>query len=104
MEVGESDPSGLSAWLADPDARPHGGETLTELIARVDGLIQATAWPGGASLLCAAPLVIRAAAVATLGLPAATIFRLDLAPLSTVTITRSGPQWRLQQFGHNADI
>ena len=30
--------AGVAEWVADPDAAPHGGESLTALLARVAGL------------------------------------------------------------------
>jgi broad specificity phosphatase PhoE len=98
-DVAGADPVGLAAWLADAAARPHGGETLTELIARVADFIASREWPDGASVLCATQLVVRAALVAALGLAGDAIFRFDLAPLAGAQISRSGSMWRLQRLG-----
>ncbi|MGX4694759.1 histidine phosphatase family protein [Streptomyces sp. JNUCC 63] len=34
-DIAAADPYGYSAWLTDPDAAPHGGETVRELCRRV---------------------------------------------------------------------
>jgi len=36
-EIAAAHPAEVAAWLADPDAVPHGGESLTALLARVAG-------------------------------------------------------------------
>jgi len=43
-EIAAAHPAELAAWLAAPDAAPHGGESLTALLARVAG------WLAGAGL------------------------------------------------------
>lgn len=97
-EVADLDLPGLQAWSADPDAAPHGGESLTELIKRVGDFCDATDWPDGQSLAFVTPLVARAAAVHALGGPPELIFRLDVAPGGRLMISRSGPFWRLQSL------
>ena len=95
-EVGAHDPVALAGWLADPRARPHGGETLTELVGRVGSVIDRQPWPGGRSVAVVPSLVARAAVVHALGVPPEAIFRIDVAPLGRVTISRAGDSWRLQ--------
>ena len=46
-DVGASDPMGIRHWLADPHAKPHGGESLSELILRVGVAIDQSGWPEG---------------------------------------------------------
>ncbi|MDT0494724.1 histidine phosphatase family protein [Streptomyces griseus] len=51
-EVGAAEPSAVAAWLGDPSAAPHGGESLRELVERVgrwlDGTVGGEA-PGGST-------------------------------------------------------
>jgi broad specificity phosphatase PhoE len=98
-EVAADDPEGLGEWLSDPDASPHGGESLTDLAGRVGRYVDGRAWPDGANVAVVAPLVARAAAVHALAVPPEAIFRLDLAPLGRVGLSRQGPGWRLQRLG-----
>jgi broad specificity phosphatase PhoE len=94
-EVAADTPSAVAAWLGDPDAAPHGGETLTALVARVAAWL---ARPGaeGHTVAVTHPAVVRAAVVATLGAPAAGFWRIDVAPL-TATVLRGGPtRWTVR--------
>ncbi|MEU5190037.1 histidine phosphatase family protein [Streptomyces klenkii] len=93
-EVGASEPEAVAAWLTDPDAAPHGGESVRDVVARVgrwlDGL------EDGRVLAVAAPAVIRAAVVHGLALPAQSFWRLDVQPLSLTGLTGRGGRWNLR--------
>lgn len=99
-EVAAADPTGLTRWLGDPDARPHGGETLTELVRRAGELLQrpssTEAEDERPGLWMATPLVVRALVVAALGAPAAVIFSVDVGFGGEVLLSGSGRSWRLQ--------
>jgi broad specificity phosphatase PhoE len=97
-EVGALDPGALAGWLADPRARPHGGETLAELVGRVGRVMDGQPWPHGRSVAVVPPLVARAALLHTLSVPPEAIFRVDVAPLGRVTVSRAGAGWRLQEL------
>lgn len=99
-DVGARDLPGLQSWLADPDAAPHGGESLAEVVARVGEVCVDGSWPDGRSVVVVSPLVARAAAAHALG-DADLIFRVDVAPAGSVTISldRPGESWRLQRLG-----
>jgi broad specificity phosphatase PhoE len=96
VEVAAENPSGLDSWLRDPDATPHGGESLAELIKRVGRVLDDHPWPEGRSVAVVTPLVARAAAVHALGAPPEVIFRIDMALLGRMLISRSDQIWRLQ--------
>jgi broad specificity phosphatase PhoE len=94
-EVASQDPSGLDAWLHDPHAAPHGGESLAVLIKRVGRVLDDQQWPDGRSVAVVTPLVARALLVHALGAAPALIFRIDIGPLSRALISRSQQMWRL---------
>ena len=94
-DVASQDPSGLEAWLHDPRAAPHGGESLAELINRVGGVLDDHPWPDGRSVVVATPLVARALLVRALGAEPKVIFHIDMAPLGRALISRSQQMWRL---------
>jgi broad specificity phosphatase PhoE len=96
IDVLAEDPSAVDCWLHDPYATPHGGESLATLITRVGAVLDDHPWPAGRSVLVVTPLVARAAAVHTLGAPPEVIFRIDIAPLGRVLISRSNHIWRMQ--------
>jgi broad specificity phosphatase PhoE len=97
-EVDAKDPTGLRHWLIDPRARPHGGESLGQLISRVGAVIDRPTWPDGRSVVVVSPLVVRAIVTHLLQAPAEVIFRIDVPPLGRVVASRSGDFWRVR-FG-----
>jgi broad specificity phosphatase PhoE len=95
-EVAVRDPQAVRAWLTDPWAGPHGGESLADLIWRVGRAVDQHPWPAGRSVAVVSPLVARALAVHALGALPEVILRIDVAPLGRVLLSRSGDSWRLQ--------
>jgi broad specificity phosphatase PhoE len=90
-------PGAVAAWLADPEATPHGGETLATLLGRVRHWIGAA--PTGHTLAVCSPAIARAAVVAVLDAPPSAFWRVDPAPL-TVTDLRGGPdRWSVRATG-----
>ncbi|WP_445519002.1 histidine phosphatase family protein [Streptomyces sp. NEAU-174] len=109
-EVGQEAPEEVAAWLSDPAAAPHGGETLLELVERIGAWLDArreepapatpTAPARAARLLAVVePAVVRAALVHALGLPAPTFWRLDVAPLTATELSGHAGRWNLR-CGH----
>jgi broad specificity phosphatase PhoE len=98
-EVETADPAGLGAWLGDPQAAPHGGETLTALLARVGSWLDGLGDRGGYVAAITHPAVIRAAILHALGAPAAGFWHLDVAPLSLVRMNGDGRRWTLRAMG-----
>lgn len=94
-EVAAEEPDAVTAWLTEPGAAPHGGETHHAFLAR------AAAWladvPGeGTTLAVTHPAVVRGVVLAVLGASAAAFWRIDVAPL-TVTRFRGGPgRWTVR--------
>jgi broad specificity phosphatase PhoE len=99
-EVEADHPADLYAWLTDPHAAPHDGESLSELLARVAQWL--TELPTDAARVVAIthPAVIRAAVLHTLGAPPECFWRLDVSPLSQTWLTRHGGRWQLRETGH----
>jgi broad specificity phosphatase PhoE len=95
-DVGAEDPEAIRNWLADPHAKPHGGESLSELITRVGAAIDQTDWPDGQSMVVVSPLVASAIAVYALKGPPEMILRIDVSPLGRVRLSRSTGSWRLR--------
>jgi broad specificity phosphatase PhoE len=95
INIATEDSSGLDAWLRDPYAAPHGGESLAELISRVGRVLDDHHWPDGRSVAVVTTLVARALLVHALGAAPEVIFRIDIAPLGRALISRSRQTWRL---------
>lgn len=99
VELGEivaTEPDAAAAWLRDVDVRPHGGESLADVVQRVGSLMDSRHWPAGRSLLVCAPLVIRAALVHLLAAPASLLFTVDVGPLTAAVLTRHSGRWKLR--------
>lgn len=94
-EVTESEPRAVATWLSDPDAAPHGGESLTGLVGRVGAWLNDRADGTERVLAVVEPAVIRAALVHALGLPPQVFWRLDVRPLSLTEITGRAGRWNL---------
>jgi broad specificity phosphatase PhoE len=98
-EVAADEPDGLGEWMSDPDASPHGGESLAQLVQRVGRHCDGRSWPDGSNVAVVAPLVARAAAVHALAVAPEALFRVDVAPLGRVGLSKQGTSWRLQRLG-----
>ena len=70
-ELDDEDPVAVAAWIEDPAAAPHGGESLLALLERVRGWLDAHAGDGARTVAVTHAGVIRAALVCALDAPAA---------------------------------
>jgi ribonuclease H / adenosylcobalamin/alpha-ribazole phosphatase len=82
-------PNEMSAWLSSPDVGPPGGESLTQVCARVwTALDQLLAEHPGRRIIIAGHVgTIRALTVRALGAPLSAMNRMELAPASLTTLT-----------------
>ena len=94
-EVRERWPAEISAWLADPEVAPPGGESFTDVSARVtaalDGVLAARA--GQTVLIVSHVTPIKMLVTAALLAPPAAMYRmhLDVAALSEIDWYADGP-------------
>lgn len=101
-EVSTREPEAVAAWLADPAAAPHGGESLLGLCARagtwLDSLHDGSGSGDGDSrvLAVAEPSLVRAALVHALALPPQAFWRLDVAPLTLTELSGRSGRWNLR--------
>ncbi|PCG83283.1 histidine phosphatase family protein [Streptomyces sp. WZ.A104] len=99
-EVGAAEPAEVAAWLGDPSAAPHGGESLRDLVGRTGGYLDTLQGPGGGSgggvLAVVEPSVVRAAVVHGLRLPLEAFWRLDVAPLSLTELAGRSGRWNVR--------
>jgi len=89
-------PDAIAAWTSDPASRAHGGESVEELIARIRPWLGHQQEEGGRVIAVTHPAVIRAAVVVVLGAPAASFWRIDIAPLARVELRSDGRRWTLR--------
>lgn len=94
-DIHASDPDALARWIADAGLGAPGGETMDALISRIGHWLDNI--PKDV-LAITHPMVIRAAIGAALDLPQQALFRIDISPLSIVTLSFNRI-WRLQSLG-----
>ncbi|MBO2447596.1 histidine phosphatase family protein [Actinomadura barringtoniae] len=99
-QIQSIDPEGFHAWLTDPDAAPHGGESITALLARVEAFLDALPREPSRVVAVTHPAVIRAAVLRVLEAPARALWNLDAAPLSQTHLSWNAGKWRLRETGH----
>jgi broad specificity phosphatase PhoE len=106
-DVGTGEPGAIARWLADPDARPPGGESIRELTARVADLLEE--WRGGVEVVGSRTRpgtrgdrrivavthagVVRAAVLLALRAPVESFSRVDVAPGSATELHTRGDGW-----------
>jgi len=87
-EIAATSPQDLEQWGTDPGFAAHGGESLRQLGLRVTSWLDALEIDGHPRQVIVAPTaVVRAILVSVLNAPAATFWRLDLEPLTSVHIS-----------------
>jgi broad specificity phosphatase PhoE len=89
-------PEAIAVWTSDPASRPHGGESVVEVIARVKPWLERQREEGGRVIAVTHPSIIRAAVVDVLGAPASSFWRIDIAPLARVDLRSDGRRWTLR--------
>jgi broad specificity phosphatase PhoE len=89
------DPEGVAAWLMDPTAAPHGGESIANLIDRVGSWLDQLR-EDGHTIAVTHPAVIRSAVVHVLNAPVHSFWRVDIAPLTLTDLRFNGKVWTLR--------
>ncbi len=97
-EVAAVERDAVAAWLSDPAAAPHGGESQVALLARIAAWLDSVPRDGHTVAITHAA-VVRAAVLAVLHAAPAGFWRVDIAPL-TATEFRGGPgRWTMRSTG-----
>lgn len=96
-EIQASEPAAVTAWLTDPAAAPHGGESILDLLDRLQDWLTAQAAGRGRQIAVTHPAVIRAITITVLDAPPTAFWRVDTPPLSRISLTHSqGGPWKLR--------
>ena len=93
LTLRDVDPADLGAWMNDPDAVPHGGESLTALLARVARWLDEQASLDGTAVAITHGGVIKAAVVHALAAPPSAFWRIDVSPLSITELHAHDGRW-----------
>jgi broad specificity phosphatase PhoE len=100
-DIARAEPEAVEQWLTDPDAAPHGGESIAALLRRVADWMESGAITGPALAITHAS-VIRAAVVHALCAPARSFWRIDAPPLALVELRHNGRSWSLRAVRERA--
>lgn len=90
------EPEGMAAWLSNPDAAPHGGESLADVSRRVSAFMDGLIAEHGHTIAVTHASVIRAAIVHVLGAPLAACRKIDIEPLGVTEFSSDGRRWMLR--------
>ncbi|TPM41912.1 histidine phosphatase family protein [Mesorhizobium sp. B2-3-4] len=101
-DVRELQPDGIAAWLTDPNAAPHGGESLADVAGRASKLMDGLIAQAGHTIAVTHASVIRTAILHVLGAPLAAAARIDIEPLSITDFRSDGRRWVLRACGVSA--
>lgn len=90
-ELAEGEAAQLSAWLTDPQARPHGGESIGMLAARViEGLARIeTEMRCERCIVVTHAIVVKVAVAHALRKPLTAVYAMNFAPCSVTVLNRS---------------
>jgi broad specificity phosphatase PhoE len=94
-EIDESSPDAVRDWMLDPDAAPHGGESLALFCARIGRWLDELSGREGRVAAITHGEVVKAAVVHALGAPLAAFWRIDAAPLAVTELHAHHGRWTL---------
>lgn len=94
--------SAARAWMTDPDACPHGGESVSDFVARVGVWLDAQARLDGGAVAVTHGGVVKAAVVRALGAPLTAFWRIDAAPLAITELHARDGRWTVTRVNAQA--
>jgi broad specificity phosphatase PhoE len=97
-DIRAREPEAVAAWLGDPQATPHGGESVLGLMQRVAGWLLGEQ-ASQRSIVVTHSAIIRAAILHAIGAPPQSFWRIDIAPLSITRLSGDGSRWNLSSSG-----
>lgn len=98
-DVQAEEPQALAAWLQAPDAAPHGGESVQDLLSRVAQWLDAQSGESGLTVVVTHASVIRAAIVHAIEAGPRSFWRIDVSPLSVTRLSGDRGRWTLSSIG-----
>ncbi|MFG1425410.1 histidine phosphatase family protein [Roseixanthobacter glucoisosaccharinicivorans] len=102
-EVDTAYPGALALWRGEPQAAPHGGESLAALIARMEAWLDRQREGHGHVIACTHAANVRAIAVGLLQAPPGAFWQIDVAPLTRSDLRTDGRRWTLRTLGQPLD-
>jgi broad specificity phosphatase PhoE len=99
-QIEAEDPDGARAWMLDPGAAPHGGESLCDFGFRIGRWLESQTHGDGAAAVITHGGVVKAAVINALGAPIEAFWRIDAAPLSVTELHCHEARWTLARLNH----
>lgn len=93
QELAGEDPDATRAWMTDPEARPHGGESLRAFSGRVAAWLDEQATRDGCAVAITHGGVVKAAVIHALGAPVEAFWRVDVRPLGITELHAHDGRW-----------
>ena len=98
-EVLARDPVGVSKWLGDPTATPHGGELLLSVMRRIAEWLEGENAMNRRAIVVTHATIIRAAIVHAIDATPQAFWRIDIAPLSVTRLSGANGRWNIMSAG-----
>jgi len=96
------EPSAAREWMTDPDACPHGGESLSDFAGRVGAWLDSQAQLDGGAVVFTHGGVVKAAVVRAVGAPLKAFWRIDAAPLAVTELHAHDGRWTVTRVNAQA--
>ncbi|HEX6352709.1 histidine phosphatase family protein [Actinophytocola sp.] len=90
------DPAAMTAWLTDPAAAPHGGESVMDLIDRIGGWLDGFPKDHRKIVAVTHAAVVKAAVVHAILATPRSFWRIDVPPLSQTVLSGHSRGWTLR--------
>lgn len=94
-EISSQEPEAVARWLHDPEARPHGGDSIATLMQRVAAWIDGQNGVTGQAIVVTHASIIRAAIVHAIDATLKSFWRVDISPLSVTRFSGNNGRWNL---------
>ncbi|MGI8623959.1 MAG: histidine phosphatase family protein [Solirubrobacteraceae bacterium] len=101
-EVWDEEPVAAQAWMTDPAAAPHGGESLAAFLGRIGTWLDEQAQLDGRAVAVTHGGVVKAAVIHALAAGPEAFWRVDAAPLHATELHGREGRWSLARV--NAPI
>ena len=101
-EVDAADPQATRDWMADPEARPHGGESLVAFSGRIARWLDGQSLEDGRAFAITHGGVVKAALVHALAAPLTAFWQLDATPLGVTELHARNGRWIVRRMNCGA--
>jgi broad specificity phosphatase PhoE len=98
-DVRTLEPDAVAEWLRNPEAAPHGGESMLALMKRVATWLDVQTASPGVTVAVTHASVIRAAILHAIEAGPRSFWRIDIAPLSITRLNGDASHWTLASIG-----